>query len=94
MTILLRTVLMRGHHRRRTKGSGTMRADRHQTRLTGRTTGLHRRIKGGPTITRRRHRHRRIETEIMIETATVIAITIATGMGNRVITCTLLLELL
>ena len=82
MTILLPMVVMRGGHRQ----IGTMRVDR---RVTGRMTGLHRRIKGGPMITRR-HRHRRIATEIMIE----IVITTATGMANHITTCTQHQELL
>jgi hypothetical protein len=95
MTILLPTVLMRAGHRQ-IKGSQTMRAGRHQMRITDGTMGHHRRINRGRTITRRHRRHRRIETEteIVTETQTGTVITTATGMANRVTTCTRLPELL
>jgi len=81
MTILLRTVLMRGPLRQ-IRGSRTIRVDRRRTRITAGTMGLRRRIKVGPMITRR-HRLRQIGTGIMIE----IEITTATGMAKRIITC-------
>jgi hypothetical protein len=88
MTILLRTARMTGRHRQ-ISGSRTIRVDHRQTRITDGTMGLRRRIKVGPTITRR-HRHRRIGPGIMIE----IEITTATGMANHITTCTQHQELL
>jgi hypothetical protein len=86
MTILLRTVLMRGRLHQ-IRDNRTTRVDRHQTPITDETMGLRRRIKVAPMITRRL---RRIGTGIMIE----IEITTATGMANRITTCTRHQELL
>jgi hypothetical protein len=88
MTILLRTVLMRGPLRQ-IRGNRTTKVDRHRTRITDGTMGLRHRIKAAPMITRR-PRHRRIGTEIMIE----IEITTATGTANHITTCTQHQELL
>jgi hypothetical protein len=83
---------MKERHRRQTKGGRTMQVGRRRTQITDDTMGHRRRIKGGPMITRhRRHRLIATETEIVTETQTgiVIAITIVTGIANRIITCTL-----
>jgi hypothetical protein len=85
MTILLRTVLMKGHLRQ-IRASRTARAGHRQTRTTDGTMGLRLRIKVGPTITRR-PRHRRIGTKTVTETQTAIVIMIVTGTANHITMC-------
>src|ERR1700719_4623915 len=80
--------------RRQLKGSRTMPVGHHRARITDDMRGLHRRTKGGRTITR----HRRSETsaiETKVAIVIVIAILTVAGMANPITgMCTLRPELL